>query len=231
MLDSHPSIACGPETHFLVEMEHLVGRHWHRLERYGRDKDYWYAKCRAFFGDFQAEYAESKGKVRWADKTPAYAMHLPFVLALFPEAQVVHVIRDAHAVVASSLDRWGWRRAWEAPRHWLDSVEQARTAGADLSADQYLEIRFERLVGETEPTLRGLFAWLGEEWDPRVLDYDQHDHDETGRNKTISAASRSAGGGAVDSGRARNRRRRLDPVLRAHTRRVAGALNRELGYA
>jgi hypothetical protein len=230
VLDSHPGIACGPETHFLVEMEFLVRRHWHRLERYGQPKDYWYAKCRAFFGDFQHEYAASKGKPRWADKTPAYAQHLPFLLALFPEAQVVHVLRDAESVVASSLDRWGWRKAWTAAQTWVDSVAQAQATGATMSSEQYLEVRFEDLVGKTEATFRSLFAWLGEEWDPRVLDYDKQQHDESGRNRGIVVAARSAGGGAVDSARARRPRRRLDPLLRAHTQRVAGDLNRELGY-
>jgi len=230
IIDSHPAIACGPETHFLVEMESIVTRHWHRIERYGRDKEYWYARCASFFGDFQADYAASKGKVRWAEKTPSYSKHLPFVLELFPQAQIVHVIRDARAVVASSFDRWGWRNAMGAPQKWVDSVSAARAAGLMLPPGQYLEIRFEDLVGRTEPTLQSLFAWLGEIWDPRVLDYDEFDHDESGRNETISAAARTSAGAAVDPDRAQRSRRRLDPVLRVRTDRVAGALNRELGY-
>jgi hypothetical protein len=230
ILDSHPHIACGPETHFLIDMEHSGRRHWHRLERYGFDREYWYEQCRAMFSQTMSDYARGKGKPRWADKTPPYAMHLPFVMELFPDAQVVHVIRDARMVVSSALARWGWRQAWAAAPLWVQSVSQARAHGAGLGADQYRELRFEQLLVDTESTLEGLFAWLREPWDPRVLDYDTFDHDDLGRNRQISEQARSDSGRAIDPRRARAPRRRLDPVLRARVDRIAGPLNRELGY-
>ena len=100
-----------------------------------------------------------------------------------------------------------------------------------MHPSQYTEIRFEALVREPEAELRRLFEWLGEEWDPRVLDYDRHQHDESPRNRAIREAARAAGGTAVDGNRATKPRRKLDPLLRAHVKHVAGELNRELGYS
>jgi hypothetical protein len=230
ILDSHPAIACGPESHILSGMGTDLEKFWRQLQRYGWDESYWHAKYRELFESFKSDYARSKGKVRWADKTPRYARHLPFIASLFPEAQVVHVIRDVRLVTASALARWGWRRAWEVPEHWVTNVTAARAFGASAPAGRYREIRFEDLVGDTETTLRGLFEWLGEDWDPRVLDYDRFDHDDSTRNQTISAAARATGGAAIDARRARAARRTVDPLLRTRMTLVAGRLNRELGY-
>jgi hypothetical protein len=228
VIDSHPAIACGPETHFLADLEMIVTRHWRRLERAGFDKQYWYARCRDLYVGYQRDYAASKGKTRWADKTPRYAQHLPFVLELFPDAQIVHVIRNADAVVSSWAKRWGWRSALSAPRAWVDNVRAARAVGKTLPASQYRELRFEDLVADPERCLRPLFEWFGEPWDARVLDYDRQEHDGGGKLEQITTEARKSTGSAINSQRARPAR--LSLPLRVRTRYVAGALNRELGY-
>jgi hypothetical protein len=230
VLDSHSHIACGPETHILADMDDSCRLHWSRLQRYGRDREYWYAKCRRFFEEVKLDYSAAKNKPRWADKTPAYALHLPFINALFPKAQIVHVIRDARMVTASVLARWGWRAAWHAPVKWAESVSRARGFGTGLPAAQYREIRFEELIADVEGTLRGLCEWLGEPWEPGLLDYDRYEHDGSGRNREVRSEARSAEGQAVDSRRATKPRQQLDPLLGARVQRVAGRLNRELGY-
>jgi len=230
ILDSHPAIACGPETHVLADLDESLGRHWDRLARYGAEREHWHDAYREAFARLKADYAARRGKARWADKTPAYAQHLQFVTALFPDAQVIHVIRDARHVTASALARWGWRRAWAMPQMWRESVEKAREFGRDADPGRYREVRFEQLVGATEDTLRRVFEWLGEDWDPCVLDYDRFDHDGTGRNRIVSTAARERSGTAIDPSRARSESRSLDLLLRARIERVAGPLNRELGY-
>ena len=45
-------------------------------------------------------------------------------------------------------------------------------AGLRFRADpRYREIRYEDLVGKPEPALRGLFEFIGEPWDERVLNF------------------------------------------------------------
>jgi len=36
MLDSHPRISCGPEAHFVADMERITGRRWYQLEPFDR---------------------------------------------------------------------------------------------------------------------------------------------------------------------------------------------------
>lgn len=230
ILDSHPSIACGPESHVLATMDDAAQRFANQLNRYAFDDAYWHGQYRLFFEGFKRDYALRRGKTRWADKTPSYARHLPFITAVFPEAQVIHIVRDAYMVTASALDRWGWRRAWDVPERWVANVTAARSFGAQMSPAQYTEIRFEDLVRDTEGTLRPLFGWLGEEWDARVLEYDNFEHDGSGRNRQVQEAARASGGHAVDPHRATRPRKKIDPLLRARVSLVAGQLNRDLGY-
>jgi Sulfotransferase family len=128
---------------------------------------------RTFVGMTAALYeawARKEGKPRWGDKTPLYALELPVALAIFPGAQVVHLVRDGRDVAASLLRQpWGPRNVTSAARLWRRCVETARSDGEPLGPDGYLELRYERLVAEPEEVLRGLCAFLGEEFDPALL--------------------------------------------------------------
>src|SRR2546423_2252370 len=194
MLDAHPDIACGTETRFLREFETITGEHWHRISRFGFPKEYWYAKFAELFGSFQLEYAQSKGKARWADKSPSYTVILPFLLGMFPTAQIVHIIRDVRDVTCSHRDTFGYKAALGAPRKWASFVTEARRVGATLPASQYHEVRYEALITETEQTMRTLLDFLGEHWDPAVLDYDAQPHDVNPKHHERTDARRREAG-------------------------------------
>jgi hypothetical protein len=233
ILDSHPRISCGEETHLLQTMEPAMTRHWRLLERYGFPRAYWTARLAAFYGGAMADYAARRGKARWADKDPSNTMLLPFADELFPDAQYVHLIRDGHDVVASHRDRWGYRSGLRAARGvWRRYVDTAREFGARQPPGRYQELRYEALVAEPEAQLRDLFAFLGEAWDPAVLEFDRAQHDGTERYSRFTAQRRSEGGDASTIYRSRvgAGRGSLDPVLRTLLHRSSGNLLRELGY-
>src|SRR3954447_4058245 len=52
-------------------------------------------------GTVWREFARSRGKARWGEKRPAYWEDLDVVLRLFPDAQLIHLVRDGRACVAS----------------------------------------------------------------------------------------------------------------------------------
>lgn len=230
VLDSHPRICCGPETHLIQAMDDFGKQHWRRLQWFGYEKEYWYGKARAVLDEMEWEYAASKNKVRWAEKTPSNALHLPFLDSLYPDAQIIHLIRDARLTIASAYAKWGWRPAWNMTPVWRDSVREAKAFGARVPASRYREIRFEEMTADPEGTLMRLFEWLGEPWEASVLDYDRHEHDSGAGNTRVSKVERARSGSAFSAARARSPRKKLDPVLRARVQRVCGSLNRELGY-
>jgi hypothetical protein len=232
MLDAHPNISCGPETRFLQDFAKLTSDSWDRLSLYGFPKSYWLDKSAEFFDSFQAEYAKSRGKTRWADKTPRYALSLAYINDLFPTCQVVHVIRDGRDVVASHRDRWGYRSAVKAVEKWPRYIRAARRVGERLPTDRYAEVRYEALVLDTEATLRRLLEFLGEPWDEAVLEHDKAPHDVAGRYEQFSKERRQDAhdGGAVYRTRVGSHRREIDPFLGLLIRLRSGSTLRALGY-
>ncbi|MGL5853446.1 MAG: sulfotransferase family protein [Phycicoccus sp.] len=232
MLDSHRRISCGPETRFLEGFEPILGSDWKRLSQYGFTQEEWALRMRGFVESVLGDYARSKGKERWADKTPRYALKLPLVMRIFPDAQVVHVIRDARDVAVSHRKRFGYWSCVKSTVKWPRYVGTVRAAARELPADTYREVRYEELVGAPEATMRGLLEWLGEEWDPAVLDFDKARHDVPARYHAQLAARRASAGtdGAVYASRVGSHRRELDPLVRTLVWLNSRGMLRELGY-
>lgn len=204
----------------MVAIERL---HWERLSRYGIEHEEWLARVRELFSWVHEPYARRHGKRRWADKSPGYALILDFVDALYPDCQVVHVVRDPCDVIDSWRRRWGLRRAREAVRAWPSHVSAARDFARRHPEDRCREIRYEELVASPDATVRALLGWLGEPWDEAVMQFDPSPLDG-------SAAPRPGGGSAISTTsvgighRPANRPYLLELHLRS------GSLVRELGY-
>ncbi|GAA1882360.1 sulfotransferase family protein [Lapillicoccus jejuensis] len=232
MLDSHPRIACGPETRFLEDLERVTGSDWKRLQQFGFPREEWLARMRAFFGGIQDDYAASKGKARWADKSPRYALHMPFLHEVFPDAQFVHVIRDGRDVAVSHRKRFGYWSSVKSSVKWPRYIKAARTAGAAMPADSYHELRYDDLVGDPERTLRDLLAFLGEDWDDGVLDFVGKKHDVPDRYHRQHAARTASAGtdGAVYASRVGTYRTELDPLVRALFFVTSRRTLKDLGY-
>lgn len=232
VLDSHSHISCGPETRFLTDLERVVGRDWERLARFGFTQEEWLSRIADFFGGIHHDYARRRGKTRWADKTPRYAMSLDFVTRVFPDAQVVHLIRDGRDVVVSHRKRFGYWSAVKCVVKWPRYIRTARAAGRSLPADRYFELRYEDAVADPATALRALFDFLGEPWEESVLDYPHRPHDVAGKY-TVEAGRRRAAAGTAEpiyASRVGSHRRELDPFLRLLVRLFSGPMLRELGY-
>lgn len=130
-------------------------------------------------GDFlrlvMEEVAQKQNAVRWADSTPTNLLYLGEIKRAFPDAKVVHVVRDGRDV-ALSLDRLGWSRPfpWDkgegliaAGLYWSWIVSEGRKLGQSIKPD-YMEVRYEHLVNAPIETLVGVGRFIGHD-----LDYDR----------------------------------------------------------
>jgi hypothetical protein len=118
------------------------------------------------------EVARKQKVDRWIDSTPTNIPHLLRIRKDFPEARIVHIIRDGRDV-ALSLDQLGWSRPlpWDRDRglmaaglYWEWIVRKGRRFGSMLQPD-YLEVRYEDLVSEPAPTLQRLSVFLAHDLD------------------------------------------------------------------
>jgi hypothetical protein len=118
------------------------------------------------------EFGRGRGKLLAGEKTPRYVRYLPLLHALFPDARVVHIVRDGRDVALSTLD-WarpdrgpGRFRLWQehplpvCALSWCWHVRTGMRDGARLGG-LYSEVRYEDVVGAPGPTLRRLTARLG----------------------------------------------------------------------
>jgi hypothetical protein len=232
MLDSHPRISCGPESGLLSDLAALQRRNAGKLRDYGLPDEYWNAKFAQLFDSFKTDYALSKGKARWADKTPRYALSLDYILRLFPACQIVHVVRDGRDVVASHRDRWGYWSAIKATVKWPRYIEAARATGAKLGTERYIEVKYEDLVGKPESTLRSLLEFLRESWDAGVLEHDKKPHDIADHQAGFVAGRRASAEepSAIYKHRVGAYKRELGPLLRLLLRLFSNRTLLELGY-
>jgi len=194
MLDAHPEMAVPFETHFVPELiaaveagggpdaaMQVVTAH-RRWGDFGLDRDALGDRLRSHEkltpGDavrsFYALYAESQGKPRWGDKTPEYVEFMRPIAGAVGEARFVHVIRDGRDVALSRI-RWRQQRSGKTPpvrrlaRRWKEAIAVAREQARKLP--HYLEVRYEDLVAEPEPTLRRICDFVELGYDATMLDY------------------------------------------------------------
>jgi hypothetical protein len=114
-------------------------------------------------------YARRFDKPRWGDKRPQYLQQLDVVLRLFPDAQIVHIVRDGRDC-AASLKEMPWYKGgiYQGIANWNRGMDQGRRAAKLLGPESYYEISYERLVQNPAPELQQLCDFLGEEYDPAM---------------------------------------------------------------
>ncbi len=209
ILDSHTRIACPPETRFMVQLAEMIDnkRTLAGMESMGFDRAHVGQQLRSTICYFMENYAQSKQKPRWADKTPEYVGILPFLQEIFPTARFImlyrHPLDQVHSNVKSGLgiaDRIG---------EFMEPGDSNYVAGAKYWAEQsarMLEfersfpsithrIRYEDMCDHPEQFLKPMFDFLGEKWEPSVLEFYKFEHDygaEDGKVGSSRGISRSS---------------------------------------
>ena len=119
-----------------------------------------------------AQYA----RVRFGDKTPSNSGHLPRIFRDFPDAKVVHIVRDPRGT-ALSLSRMPWASSSVRVNTVLCELERRNVGKYE---GRVLRIRLEDLLGSPKETMAKVLDYVGEPWDDAVLDHaknvpDKHD--------------------------------------------------------
>jgi hypothetical protein len=133
---------------------------------------------RGMFRAFISAYADKKGKPIWGEKTPTHLNFADELLEWFPDAKIVHMLRDPRAIYVSDRYRRQNRDRW--PYTWMDKVpllleayllvltvvtwRSALRLHAGLKnrhPDNYRLVRFEDVVVEPDRVLPEIFGFLG----------------------------------------------------------------------
>ena len=118
--------------------------------------------------------AQDMGKIRWGDKTPSYVTEIDIIHKLFPNAKIIHLVRDGRdvAVSLSKLD-WGTTHIPRLANDWRWKTILAHKMGAMLNGN-YLEIKYEQLVKNPRIVLQKICDFLDEPYSDEMLQYTDH---------------------------------------------------------
>jgi len=191
ILDSHSRIACPPESKFILPLVSVLRstQAMSGLESMGYGREEVLRALRRFIAAFFEGYAEASGKARWADKTPIYVDCLPEVWDLFGSnarfllivrhgLDVAYSLSDPHRdypAIRKHVEEEGGNVPVAAGRFWSAQNRKIERFRSQHSA-ACLRLRYEDLTGSPQPTLKSVFEFLDEDWEPTVLQYDRFPH-------------------------------------------------------
>ncbi len=235
VVDSHPEIACPPETDYMGHLRGLVfeERAARGLESLGYDSDHVAQQLAGLADYFHGNYARSRGKVRWADKSPTYVDHIDLLQRMFPQARFVCIHRNpldqvhshtrggsfTHEPVAEFLGV-GEDPRLGAARYWAAKTALLHARQEDAA---FLSIRYEDLCREPELVTRALAVHMGVAWSREMLEFGAVQHDFGAE----AARTRSTSGFTISSGHWKD----WPPDVTEEVWRIVDPVARALDYA
>jgi hypothetical protein len=206
ILNSHPHIACGPESDLFQDngLERIytdLRAIWPTIlsPHYAFDPHLVDQVMAALMHSIFMPYCQQQGKPRWAEKTPKNILVIDTLFAWFPAAQFIHMIRDPRDAFCSVRERAAKNKKprWAAMTPEQTAISWCRRINSGVAwrehPERYHEVRYEDLVSQPEATLRPLFAFLGEPWEASVLEHHPTFSTSVGRwQRELSAAEVTA---------------------------------------
>jgi hypothetical protein len=157
-----------------------------RFER--RWKHHPESACRRLFLDLLWQVPRQAGKPGLVEMSTFTVAEAPTLLRLFPEARLVHIVRDGRDSGSSKVSK---RQEPDHPRNvgeglewWLERLRITERGVAAVPEDRVLTLSLDDLAaGERERTYRTLLDFLGLEDEPKMRDFFE-------RRVTVQDASR-----------------------------------------
>ena len=121
----------------------------------------------AFFLSLLRCYAQAQGKKRCGEKTPRHALITEELCQWYPDASIIHLVRDPRDVVASFLRLpWSDHNVLGNAHLWLRFNHAARSS---QHRPRYLLVHYEQLVTQPEQELRRICSSIGEDYSAIML--------------------------------------------------------------
>ena len=224
LLNAHPDIACPGETNLLsacarflsseriaegVDIGVLTG-----LSYAGFGPEEVIRRLREFVFAFHEEHARREGKRRWAEKTAFDSFHLDRIEALCgDQAYFICMIRhgldvacsiqelcEKNQTYLSELHEYVKRypRPLEAFAHvWVDLTTGIREF-VQRHPDSAVMMRYEDLIANTQAEMARVIEFVGESWNPKMLERAMQDTQGIGLGDWKTYARSDIDGGSID---------------------------------
>jgi hypothetical protein len=140
------------------------------------------------FSLLEEHYAEQLGKPRWGDKSLNTERYTDEIIQAYPNARIIHMIRDPRDRYSSSLARWKVSRGGigAGTGIWINTITLAERF-LKKYPNHYKTIRYEDLTDDPEKTLREICTFIDEPYADEMLSMDgAADFREKGGNSSYT---------------------------------------------
>ncbi|MGO9991037.1 MAG: sulfotransferase [Steroidobacteraceae bacterium] len=187
-LSAHPRIAAGDELPIMGELTELMPRMLESPLAYPDAlSELWMGDHREDLDSLRDHYLRKvthlgivhEGAAWFTDKMPLNETNLGLIHLVFPESPLLHVVRhplDVVLSVYSNLLTHGFYCAYaleSAARHFVWSTDLVEHYRREMDL-RYLRVRYEDMVDDQEATIRSVFTFIGEEFDPACLAFHEN---------------------------------------------------------
>ena len=104
----------------------------------------------------------------WIDHTPANVRKCDILLKVFPEAKIIHIIRDGRAVAASHKKvNWGKHYMPDMASHWLERVSLGLASQVKYPRS-VMQVSYEDLIQNTTGVLKEICSFADIDYTPNM---------------------------------------------------------------
>lgn len=183
LLGQHPLIYAGFETKWMLLRDETKRKE--RLDILAKLYDWeesdvvslWQEEKQAesFLESFMKKNLARAGKSRWVEKSPENVAFIDDVLAYWPQAKFLHIVRDPRDVFVGRREAKGLTL-----EHFVevyDSLFQPSYHWLGTCSENYMELRYEDLVADTEMVMRQVSHFVKVPWDEVISFYQGNSND------------------------------------------------------
>lgn len=197
MLNAHSKIAFPTETHFVryyladkkrhqilfkdqIEDLFTIIKQDKDLQRLNFDLEELFSTNRNsiqtltdFYDLILKTYLDLQNKAIIGDKDPKNLEFLHIIKKIYPQAKILHIIRDPRDVIISRL-KADWTKNKNVIYHSLIysiQYQKAKKDGIRLFGDNYFDFHYEDLITEPENQLQEICHFLNINYEPSMLNY------------------------------------------------------------
>ena len=116
--------------------------------------------------------APEKELVAWGEKSPGHVFYWANIKAAYPNAKVIHIVRDGRDVASSIINaRMGPKTYFAAANMWCDYLDGIQAIKQDCAAEDFIEIRYEDLLLEPKQNLQKICDTLNVDYSDNMLKF------------------------------------------------------------
>jgi hypothetical protein len=177
-LDKHKNLSGYDETHLAIILEIMDNKllssdselYARYLSRYITEKEI-LESIRNFAASLLRIKVIKDGKRRWVEKTPTNFLYWKLWKKIFPYSKFINIVRDGRDVVSSGIF-FNYYDSQKGAASWVNGILMSRKNSEEFKKD-YLEIKYEDLVLNTEVTMRKILGFIDEEWDSSMVNLEK----------------------------------------------------------